>query len=225
MANDSAPTGFDAARLVQEHQAGVWRYLRVLGCDATEAEDLTQETFLAVLTKPFHDHNHSATAAYLRTVARNLLVTSRRRTARGPAAAGAAGGDLRSIEMAAADAAWRRWAVRSGVGGHDDGEELLAALQHCLQELTARARQALDLRYGRQATRAAIAAALSLSEDGAKNILQRAKQQLRQCIEKQRAETQRAETQQLGKAAAPDASRRIESMPGEPGGSEGEHAR
>ncbi len=141
MANDSAPTGFDAARLVQEHQAGVWRYLRVPGCDPTEAEDLTQETFLAVLTKPFHDHNHSATAAYLRTVARNLLITSRRKMVRGPAAVGSAGGEFQSLEMAEADAAWRRWAVRSGIGGRDDGEDLLAALRHCLEELTSRARQ------------------------------------------------------------------------------------
>ena len=71
MANEPASTGavapgeqatdtvhaspLDVARLVREHQAGVWRYLRVLGCPATEAEDLTQETFLAVLTRPFHD--------------------------------------------------------------------------------------------------------------------------------------------------------------------------
>jgi RNA polymerase sigma-70 factor, ECF subfamily len=179
MANDSAPTGFDAARLVKEHQAGVWRYLRVLGCDANEAEDLTQETFLAVLTKPFHDHNHSATAAYLRTVARNLLVTSRRKTARGPiVGAGAAAGERQTIELAEADAAWRRWAA------HDEGEDLLAALRHCLEGLTARARQAIDLRYGAQASRSAIASALNLSEDGAKNLLQRAKQQLRQCVER-----------------------------------------
>lgn len=187
MANDSAPTGFDAARLVQEHQAGVWRYLRVLGCDANEAEDLTQETFLAVLTKPFHDHNQAATAAYLRTVARNLLVTNRRKAARGPAAMGSAGGELQAIELAEADAAWRRWAAR------DEGEDLLAALRHCLEGLTPRARQALDLRYGAQASRAAIAAALEISEDGAKNLLQRAKQQLRQCVEKQGIEEQNTE--------------------------------
>ncbi|HEX7449919.1 MAG TPA: sigma factor, partial [Pirellulales bacterium] len=62
--------GFDAARLIEEHQAGVWRYLRVLGCNAAEAEDLTQDTFLAVLEKPFHDYQRAATAAYLRQVAR-----------------------------------------------------------------------------------------------------------------------------------------------------------
>ena len=41
------------ADLVRQHQAGVWRYLRFLGCDRPLADDLTQETFLAVLETPF----------------------------------------------------------------------------------------------------------------------------------------------------------------------------
>ena len=36
----------DLASLVTLHQAGVWRYLRALGCDASLADDLTQDTFL-----------------------------------------------------------------------------------------------------------------------------------------------------------------------------------
>lgn len=181
MANDSASTGaaasaamtpaglappeFDVSRLVNEHQTGVWRYLRVLGCPADEAEDLTQETFLAVLTKPFQDYNRQATAAYLRQVARNLFISSRRRA-------------VAAAELDEAEAAWLRWAAK------DDGQELMAALRECLQKLTERARSALDLRFGRQTSRADIAAALGLSEDGAKNLLQRAKQKLRMCIEK-----------------------------------------
>ncbi|HEV3340375.1 MAG TPA: sigma-70 family RNA polymerase sigma factor [Pirellulales bacterium] len=181
MANEPASTGavapgeqatqaeasspLDVARLVREHQAGVWRYLRVLGCPAAEAEDLTQETFLAVLTKPFHDYNRQATAAYLRQVARNLFISSRRRT-------------VAVAELDEAEAAWLRWAIK------DDGQELMEALHACLQKLTERARQALDMRFGRQAARAEIAATLGLSEDGAKNLMQRAKQQLRACVEK-----------------------------------------
>jgi RNA polymerase sigma-70 factor (ECF subfamily) len=164
----------DVDRLVREHQAGLWRYLRVLGCPAHEAEDLTQETFLAVLTKPFQDYNRQATAAYLRQVARNLFVTSRRRA-------------VSSVELDEAEAAWLRWAA------HDEGEELLAALRECLPTLSERARHALGLRFGFDAesggaaSRAQIAGALGLSEDGAKNLLQRAKQQLRECIERKLA--------------------------------------
>lgn len=63
--SSSSSTGFDPERLIEAHQAGIWRYLRALGCDASQAEDLTQETFLAVLQKPFQDYNPAATAAYL----------------------------------------------------------------------------------------------------------------------------------------------------------------
>jgi RNA polymerase sigma-70 factor (ECF subfamily) len=162
------PAGLDAARLIKEHQAGVWRYLRVLGCSANQAEDLTQETFLAVLQKPFQEINRAATAAYLRQVARNLFISSQRRAARGVAMA-----ELDEIE-----AAWSRWAA------NDDGRELLVALQKCLETLADKARQALELRFREKQSRAAIAAALGMSEDGAKNLMQRAKQHLRTCIER-----------------------------------------
>jgi RNA polymerase sigma-70 factor (ECF subfamily) len=81
-ATDQAATvqvGFDPARLVERHQSGVWRYLRALGCDPVLAEDLTQDTFLAVLRQPFEEYSEAATAAYLRRTARNLYVNSHRR--------------------------------------------------------------------------------------------------------------------------------------------------
>ncbi|HCK71704.1 MAG TPA: sigma-70 family RNA polymerase sigma factor, partial [Planctomycetaceae bacterium] len=31
--------------MITQHQSGVWRYLRVIGCEATLADDITQETF------------------------------------------------------------------------------------------------------------------------------------------------------------------------------------
>ena len=173
MATDSASSkaaatrGFDAARLIHEHQAGVWRYLRVLGCSPSEAEDLTQDTFLAVLQKPFEEINRAATAAYLRQAARSLFVSSQRRAARAAAA------ELDEIERT-----WTRWAA------NDDGQELLAALQKCLETLAGRARLSLELRFREGCSRAEIAAKLGLSQDGAKNLMQRAKQHLRTCIER-----------------------------------------
>ena len=179
MASEAASTGFDVARLVKEHQAGVWRFLRVLGCHPAEAEDLTQETFMAVLQKPFQDYNRSATAAYLRQVARNLLVDSRRRAARAVPATDISTADLDELE-----ATWVRWADKYSGRDNDDGAELLQALQRCLQTLAERARQALDLRFRDRLPRVEIAARLGMSEDGAKNLMQRAKQQLRTCIER-----------------------------------------
>lgn len=80
-------------------------------------------------------------------------------------------------ELDAVDNAWSRLA------GEDNGEELLGSLRECLEQLTERARLALEMRFRDERTRAEIAARLSLSEDGAKNLLQRAKERLRECLE------------------------------------------
>jgi len=162
----------DLASLVHAHQAGIWRYLRVLGCEATAAEDLTQETFLVVLERPFEDYGPAATAAYLRKVARNLFISSMRRTNRAVSLEGAFLKDLDQI-----DEEWTRWA------GADNGELYLEALERCLESLGERARHALDLCYRDEKSRQEIASDLGMTADGAKNLLQRAKQSLRACIE------------------------------------------
>lgn len=160
-------TGFDPARLIETHQAGVWRYLRALGCEPALADDLTQETFVSVLQTPFQDFNTVATAAYLRRTAYNLFVSHHRRARR-----------LTSMdEVEVLDRTWTRWAAE------DNGEELLAALRECLKGLGERARLALELRFRDRETRANIAATLQMTEHGARNLMQRAKQKLRECIE------------------------------------------
>jgi RNA polymerase sigma-70 factor, ECF subfamily len=160
-------TTFDPARLIEDHQAGVWRYLRALGCESNLAEDLTQETFLAVLQRPFEDYNRSATAAYLRRTAYNAFITFQRRSKK-----------VKAVEdVEALNETWERW-VR-----HDNGEEMLEALKNCLATVSDRAKLALELRFRERATRAAIAAELEMSEHGAKNLMQRAKKKLRECIE------------------------------------------
>lgn len=160
-------SGFDPVRLIQTYQAGVWRYLRALGCEAALAEDLTQETFLHVLQRPFQDVNPAATSAYLRKTALNLLISQRRR-----------GGKVTAVEdIEGLDRTWMRWA------GQDGGEAALDALRDCLSRLTERARKALEMRFREEHSRTEIAEALEITEHGAKNLMQRAKQQLRECIE------------------------------------------
>ena len=160
-------TAFDPVRLIEDHQAGVWRYLRALGCEANLAEDLTQETFLAVLQRPFEHYSPAATASYLRRTAYNALVSFQRRSKK-----------VTTVEnIDELNQTWERWA------GEDNGEELLDALRRCLTILSGRARLALELRFRDRASRETIAAQLDMSEDGAKNLMQRAKKKLRDCIE------------------------------------------
>jgi RNA polymerase sigma-70 factor (ECF subfamily) len=164
-----AANAFDLANLVQKHQAGVWRYVRFLGADASEADDLTQETFLALARAEFVERDERQTAGYLRVVARNQLLALRRKQNR----------EVSTVELEAADSVWAAAAGPDGsLGGY------LEALRDCVQQLEGRARQAIELHYHDQAGREAIATRLEMQPDGVKTLLRRTRQVLRECVER-----------------------------------------
>jgi len=171
--SDARPTDqgteLGPAELIARHQNGVWRYLRMLGCDSSTADDLTQETFLRVLRREsFIQHSDAATSSYLRRTAYNLLVSLHRKQGRVQTV----------VEPAMLDEVWDRWA-----GKDLSGDMGIEALKTCLSALTERAQTALRMRFAEQASRVEIGEALSITDHGARNLMQRAKQQLRDCVE------------------------------------------
>ncbi len=162
----------DITTLISLHQAMVWRYLRSVGAEAELADDLTQETFLETIRRPFEQISDAATASYLRRVAHNLLISRRRREGR-----------MVVTEHAEhMETAWTKWA------GFDGGDRALEALSECFTQLTERAKLALRLRFVQEASRQAIADALGVGEHGAKNLMQRAKNALKECVEQKLAQ-------------------------------------
>jgi RNA polymerase sigma-70 factor (ECF subfamily) len=159
---------FDLAVLVREHQADVWRYLRFLGADAEDADDLTQETFLAVARCPFEIRSRGETAAYLRTAARNQLLMLRRRQGR----------EASKVELAAAEEVWAA-ATPDG-----DSSAQMEALATCYENLAGRARDVIDRFYRRGESREEIAAAFEVSIDGVKSLLRRTRASLKECVER-----------------------------------------
>jgi RNA polymerase sigma-70 factor (ECF subfamily) len=166
----SPPAGpCDLSRLVQEYQAGVWRYVRFLGAERAEADDITQETFLAIARAVFAERDERQTAGYLRVVARNQLLALRRKQRR----------EISTVELEAAESVWTAAAGPDGsLAGYLD------ALRECVGGLEGRSRQAIDLHYRDGASREAIAAALDMTPDGVKTLLRRTRQVLRECIER-----------------------------------------
>jgi RNA polymerase sigma-70 factor (ECF subfamily) len=158
----------DATALITDHQAGVWRYLRAIGCDQSLADDLTQETFFAVLRRPFVQVNPNATSSYLRRVAYHLLISYRRRQKKMTV----------TSQLDQLDSQWLRWA-----GSEGNGNDLADRLAECFDRLTARAQLSLKLRFSEGASREHIAKELGITEHGAKNLMQRAKAQLKQCLD------------------------------------------
>lgn len=156
-------------QLVKDHQASVWRYLRALGCPADLAEDLTQEAFLLAYSRPFEYRGPAAAASYLRRAAYHRYISHLQRHQ-------ASQIELREIEVN--DATWTRWCK-----DQRDHSEVLDVLNDCLAELPPRIRHALELRFRDGLSRQQIAKELSMTEHGAKNLLQRAKQRLRESVE------------------------------------------
>lgn len=158
-----------AEQLIRLHQAGLWRYLRMLGCDASLADDLTQEAFVKVLARDdFTQHSDIATAAYLRRTAHNLLVSMHRKGGR----------KKTNFTSDPLDEVWDRWAGRDVTG-----DVAIDALRECMQALTERAQMALRMRFSDESSRSSIAEALDITEHGARNLMQRAKQQLKDCVQ------------------------------------------
>ena len=141
----------------------------MLGCDASTADDLTQDTFLRVLRRDdFVQHSDAATSSYLRRTAYNLLVSLHRKQGR-----------MHSLaEPNLLDEVWDRWA-----GKDLTGDLAVEALRQCFSTLTERAQKALKMRFASNASRVEIGEALNITDHGARNLMQRAKQQLRECVE------------------------------------------
>ncbi len=154
--------------LIATHQGSVRGFLRFLGCPASQLDDLVQDTFLMVLDSPFEQRSSAATAAYLRMVARNLLLKSLAK-------------QYRQQEVMDAEAAEEAW---SGFDRGDAGRGYLSALRECLREARPRMRDAIELRYRDGLERTAIAIRLGLSESGVKSILVRGVASLRSCVER-----------------------------------------
>lgn len=169
-ASGLAPPGLattDWAALVRTHQAEVWRYLRYLGADATEADDLTQETFLVIARSALVEESPQQTAGYLRTTARRQLLMLRRK-------------QKRRCETENLEAAESVWAASFTSNPWDDHVE---AARGCVEKLEGRVRRAIDLSYRESQSREAIAEALGLTADGVKTLLRRTREKLRACIE------------------------------------------
>lgn len=161
-----APDGerFDPDSFVRDHQAGIWRYLRLLGASPHDAEDLLQEVFLAYLRRP---RPPGDAVPLLRTMARGLWIDRQRWLARRRAVARAEELDA-ALPAASADPHLERW---------------LDALAACREALSERPRRALELAYRDGLGRNEIGRELGLAPNTIRNLLARTRDALRQCIE------------------------------------------
>jgi RNA polymerase sigma factor (sigma-70 family) len=160
--------------LIRRHQAAVWRFARWLGAAPELADDLTQEAFVRLLQQRRAGRmaatDGGALRAWLCTTVHNLFRSARVRARPG----------IPLDDVAALLAAFERHGV-----GEDDWSD---ALDHCLGQLTERARAAVDLCYRQGLGVREVARLLGMKPAGIKGLLQRTRAQLAHCM-RQRNET------------------------------------
>lgn len=169
VATASPSTHQDLESLIRTYQTSVWRYLRLLGADPAEADDLMQETFLRAAGQIDGGRRLQAPLAFLRTVARNVLFSSRRQSGRRPP----------TVEWS--DAVEQLIDRRSELLA----DQRLDALRACLPQLKGRARQAIELHYLQALDYREVGRHLDLSPNGIKALLWRTRKALRACTESQ----------------------------------------
>jgi RNA polymerase sigma-70 factor, ECF subfamily len=147
------------------HVAAIRRYLRFLGAERTDLDDLVQEVLLAAV-RSFTPAEPSL--PWLLVTARNALRQHLRRLGRRREVA-----DLDRLDAA--------WAAQMG---DDAGQAKRDALVECLQTLPERSRQAVLLRYHEGLSRESIAAQTGLRVEGVKSLLERVRTALGECIER-----------------------------------------
>jgi RNA polymerase sigma-70 factor (ECF subfamily) len=155
-----------AAWTLEEHYRPLSRYLRFLGCSDTLAEDLVQETFIAVLARPPILHDPGAFPAYIRAVARNKFLKALQKAKSEPV----------REDLAEADAVWEPVASREG------WDAFREAVRGCIEGLDDRDRAILKNYFARENGRREAAAASGLSDEGLKTLLRRIKDRLKACV-------------------------------------------
>ncbi len=156
--------------VVRHHQRDVWRVVAFALSRPEETEDLVQQAFVLAYQQLDRFERGRDFGAWLRGIARNLARAELRRRAREDRRMDRY---LHYLEAQAPDDR-----------GPDTREERLRrALAECREHLPESAKEALALRYDRAWSFASVARALGRTVAGARQLLQRARLDLRHCIE------------------------------------------
>ncbi len=155
-------------QLFVKHQTAVKAFILSLQPNFAEADDLVQETFLTVTRKAAEFRAGSNFLAWAFAIARFKLLEARRRGGKSP--------------VALSDEVIELLAISAPEAGFF--ESRFAALRRCLERLAPRAQEILRLRYHEERGPAEIAARLDWSANAVNVALTRARNSMRDCVEK-----------------------------------------
>lgn len=170
----SGGEGFDFEDFTRRHYGTVLAYLLARTRNLALAQDLAQETFLqAYRSRHSYDSSRAERLDWVMGIARNISAYAARRQ-------GARDRKMTYLEAIAEKA----WLGREGIAEEDTR---LDALRKCLEILTERARQVIELLYESGYTCAQVAEQLGMGVGAVKVAAYRARQALLECVRRRLA--------------------------------------
>jgi RNA polymerase sigma-70 factor (ECF subfamily) len=173
MGGDEVISLEEFTKLMRKHQAGVRAYISSLGTPSDLVDDIAQESFLIAWNKRDAYDFQRDFGTWVRGIARNVLL--RKRVA-----------DERSRRLITAHVT-DLLAARSdgeGIGDPDRTQQLVEALDECMEQLPERSSTLLKERYEKDRKSPELAARLGTTADAIRQTFVRIRRQLRECIEK-----------------------------------------
>ncbi|MFK7743007.1 MAG: RNA polymerase sigma factor [Planctomycetota bacterium] len=167
-ASQPRPASGSTDAFVQDHLTAIWRYLRMHGASAADADDLAQDAFVTALRRGVERLEPVAARVFLQRTARFKFLHHVRDRKNAPALA---------------DEVDELWSTECE---QDGGAEIVERVRSCVGQLEGRARTAIQQCYGidnnTRRPAAEVAVALNLKPNGLKTLLQRARHLLRTCL-------------------------------------------
>ena len=160
------------AEIVAAYQGAVWKVVSYAMGDRLTSEDLAQQTFVNAFQRLDQFETGREMGAWLCGIARNLVRQELRRKSRH---------DRRFQPFA------EYLDTVSEAQGAECEKELADALRQCREGMKGAARTALDLRCEQEKGFEEMATMLGRTVPAVRQLLQRARQALRECIEKKLA--------------------------------------
>ncbi|MEX2579913.1 MAG: sigma-70 family RNA polymerase sigma factor [Verrucomicrobiales bacterium] len=164
---------------VREHHAGLRGFVRSLGVDPLWVDDVAQEAFIVAYNRLDEYDRERDFGAWLRGIARNLVINERRKDAR----------RKRILSDNLTDVLLATSSVPDGEAD-EMGDRALArmnALKYCVQELPEKSLQMLKARYEDENSAQDIAERFSMNPPAVRKSLERLRTALRKCMEERLA--------------------------------------
>jgi RNA polymerase sigma-70 factor (ECF subfamily) len=161
-----------AELLGRYRQRVLYFFRRELG-DHAEAEDLTQEVFLRVCRSRQRYKPRARFSTWVFFIARNVARNALRSRRRSP---------FLQPTTCPRDQSWRCWATGEDPSAALERDELVCAVRSAVARLGGRKQLALELYQFQDRSCAEVAEALHMTANGAKTLLFRARQELRDAL-------------------------------------------